>query len=185
MLPRWRPPTPVEPVPHDPAWPKDAEREGDRLAAVLGGHLLAVHHVGSTAIPGIRAKPILDLLPVVDDLAALDAARAAVEALGYAWWGEYGLPGRRYCTLDDPATGRRLIQLHCFQQVSPEVERHVAFRDYLRERPEVARTYDAEKERCRALHPANSHAYTECKNDWIRPVEREAVAWYRSSPRSR
>lgn len=175
------PPIPVELLPHDPAWLEAAEREATRLAGILGGHLVAVHHVGSTAIPGIRAKPILDLLLVVDDLAALDAAQAAIESLGYAWWGEYGLPGRRYCTLSDPATGRRLVQLHCYERGSPEVERHVAFRDHLRAHRETARAYEAEKERCRALHPADSHAYTDCKNELVRAMERDAIAWYRSS----
>lgn len=158
------PPIPVDLLPHDPAWAEAAKRESTRLAAVLGGRLVAVHHVGSTAVPGIRAKPILDLLPVVVELAALDEARAAVEALGYTWWGEYGLPGRRYCTRDDPVTGRRLVQLHGYERDSPEIERHVAFRDYLRAHPAVASTYEAEKARCRALHPANSHAYTDCKD---------------------
>jgi GrpB-like predicted nucleotidyltransferase (UPF0157 family) len=175
------PPIPVELVPHDPAWTTAAEREAARLAAVLGDHLIVVHHVGSTAIPGIRAKPILDLMPVVADLAALDAAQSEVEALGYAWWGEYGLAGRRYCTRDDPATGRRLVQLHCYQQGSPAVERHVAFRDYLRAHPDVARAYDAEKERCRTLHPLDSHAYTDCKDVMIRSIEQEAIRFYRSA----
>jgi GrpB-like predicted nucleotidyltransferase (UPF0157 family) len=174
-------PIAVELVPHDPAWAETAEREAARLAAVLGEHLLAVHHVGSTAIPGIRAKPVVDLLPVVDDLAALDDARPRVEALGYAWWGEYGLAGRRYCTRDDPATSRRLVQLHCYQQGSPAIERHVAFRDYLRAHPEIAAAYDAEKERCRERHPADSHAYTDCKDAWIRSIEREAVRAYRAA----
>jgi GrpB-like predicted nucleotidyltransferase (UPF0157 family) len=169
------PPIPVELRPHTPAWSEAAQREAARLSEALGEQLVAVHHVGSTAVPGIRAKPILDLLPVVRDLAALDAARPRVEALGYAWWGDYGLPGRRYCTLDDSATGRRRVQLHCYERGSPEIERHVAFRDHLRSHPAVAAAYDAEKERCRALHPTNSHAYTECKTDWIRRIESAAV----------
>lgn len=169
------PPIPVELHRHTPAWAEAAKREAARLSEALNEQLVAVHHVGSTAIPGIRAKPILDLLPVVGDLAALDAARPRIEALGYAWWGEYGLPGRRYCTLDDPATGLRRVQLHCYEPGSPEIERHVAFRDHLRSHPDVAAAYDAEKERCRALHSMNSHAYTECKNAWIRRIEAEAV----------
>ena len=169
------PPIPVELRPYTPAWAEAARREVSRLAEALGDHLVVVHHVGSTAIPGIRAKPILDLLPVVRDLAAVDAAQGRVEALGYAWRGEYGLPGRRYCTLDDAVTGHRRVQLHCYEQGSPEIAQHVAFRDHLRSHPEVAAAYEAEKERCRALHPLDSHAYTECKTEWIRRIEAEVV----------
>src|SRR5262245_2942500 len=142
------PPIKVELVPHDGAWAPAATAEGERLISALAPVLLAVHHVGSTAIPGIVAKPILDLVPVATSVAALDACRPAVEALGYEWWGELGLPGRRYCTRSDPVTGRRLIQLHCYARGSPEIDRHLAFRDYLRHRPDVAEAYAREKERC-------------------------------------
>src|SRR5690242_10560060 len=101
------PPIRVELVPHDGSWAAGATAEGERLTAALGPVLLAVHHVGSTAIPGIAAKPILDLLPVVVSIDALDERRPDLEVIGYEWWGELGLPGRRYCTRGDPVTGRR------------------------------------------------------------------------------
>lgn len=168
-------PFPVELVSHDRAWAEEARREAERLVGALGRDLETVHHIGSTAIPGIHAKPILDLIPVLASDAALDEARAAIESLGYGWWGECGLPGRRYCTLDDVQTGRRRVQLHCYASGSPEIARHLAFRDYLRARPDAARAYEAEKMRCRELHPLNSHAYAECKSDWIRRVQEEAL----------
>ena len=171
----------VELRPHDPDWIATALREGDSLAALLGPCLVAVHHIGSTAIPAIHAKPVVDLLPVVTDLPALDARRPALEAAGLGWRGEYGLAGRRYCTRDDPATGRRLVQLHFYAAGAPDIARHLAFRDYLNARPDIARAYEAEKQRCRALHPDDSHAYSDCKGDWIRRVEREAMAWAHGS----
>jgi GrpB-like predicted nucleotidyltransferase (UPF0157 family) len=174
------PPIPVELLPYDPRWPERVGIESAALSDVLGPTLLSVHHIGSTAIPGISAKPILDLIPVVTRLVALDSHRNAIEALGYAWWGEFGLPGRRYCTKDDPVSGRRLVQLHCYESGSPEIERHLAFRDYLRERTDIAHAYDQEKARCQRLHPSDSHAYSDCKDAWIKTYEAEALAYYRS-----
>lgn len=173
------PPIAVELVPHSAEWRPAAEAEARRLRDVLGENLLAVHHIGSTAIPGIHAKPIFDLLPVMRSVCELDQQQAAIENLGYEYWGEYGIHGRRYCTLTDAATGRRMIQLHCFVKGSSEIERHVAFRDYLRAHPAIAHEYDLEKQRCRTLHPHDSHAYSDEKAAWIEIRLAAALAWYR------
>ena len=170
------PPIPVELRQHDPSWAENARREAARLTAAIGEVIVAVHHVGSTAIPGIRAKPILDLMPVVFSHPQFANFRSTLEGLGYAWWGEYGLPGRRYCTLDDPLTGSRCVQLHCYEQGSPEIARHLAFRDYLMARPDLAREYEIEKCRCQKLHPLDTHAYADCKSGWIRRVEADALS---------
>lgn len=168
-------PIKVDLLPHDPHWRERAEAEAARLRAALGDVLLKVHHIGSTAIPGIRAKPVVDLIPVVSSLERLDALQRAIEGLGYRWRGELGLPGRRYCCKDDPESGRRLFQLHGYQEGSPEITRHLAFRDCLCANPALARAYETEKQRCQALHPDDSYAYTDCKNAWIRSVEAAAL----------
>jgi GrpB-like predicted nucleotidyltransferase (UPF0157 family) len=173
-------PIPVVLAPHSADWAPSALREAARLATALENNLVEVHHIGSTSIPGIRAKPILDLMPVVHRLAELDAAEARLAALGYQWWGEYGIAGRRYCTLSDPATGERSVQLHCYQSENPEIEKHLAFRDYLRAHPEIARAYEAEKLRCQALHPNNTHTYSDAKSPWIRAQLAAALVFYRS-----
>lgn len=95
------PATSVVLVAHDPAWAWRATAHADGLR-VLGAILREVHHIGSTSVPAIAAKPVIDLLPVVTDLDALDPARDRVEALGYAWRGEYGIAGRRFFTVDGP-----------------------------------------------------------------------------------
>ncbi len=169
------PPFRVELVAHDPEWADLALREGERIGAALVGLLDVVHHIGSTAIPGIAAKPIIDLLPVVYDLRRLDGAAECLEELGYAALGEYGLPGRRYFIKVDPETDRRLINCHCYQRGSSEITRHLAFRDYLRQRPDLAKAYDAKKRRCQARHRDDHHAYTDCKDAWIKAIEAEAL----------
>jgi GrpB-like predicted nucleotidyltransferase (UPF0157 family) len=151
----------VELWPHDPAWALLAEAERAALFDAIGDVLLVVHHIGSTAVPGIHAKPVVDLMPVVRDLEALDARRDAIERLGYRWWGELGLQGRRYCSKDDPATGKRLAQLHAYAEGADDIARHIAFKDFLLRHPTVAADYDREKLRCQRLHPDDSHAYSE------------------------
>ncbi len=169
------PPFPVILADYDPGWPRLAAGHAERLR-VLGSTLVVVHHIGSTAVPGLAAKPIIDLMPLVTDLAGLDRKRPQVEALGYDWHGELGIAGRRYCTLSDKA-GKRTVQLHFFSADSPQVARHVALRDYLRAHPDAARAYGDEKRRARDLHPDDSHAYADEKAPWIREAESKALAW--------
>jgi GrpB-like predicted nucleotidyltransferase (UPF0157 family) len=168
---------PVELVPHSPLWAGMAASEARRLESALGDVLLTVHHIGSTSIPTIMAKPIVDMIPIVTNLAALDAAMPRIVALGYKALGEFGIPGRRYCHWTNPATGKRQFQLHCFEAGSPQIARHLAFRDYLRAHPDKAREYEAEKIRAAALHPDNTLDYNAEKNDWIKATEIAALAW--------
>ncbi len=167
----------VELVPHSSHWAAMAADEAVRLQDATGETFVVIHHIGSTAIPGIKAKPIIDLIPVATGLQALDAARGAIEALGYEWMGEFGLPGRRYCRMNDPVTGKRRFQLHCYAQNSPEIARHLAFRNYLRTHPLIAQDYEAQKIRAAALHPDDVLLYNGAKNDWIKATERDALKW--------
>jgi len=167
----------VELVPHSPEWAVTARAETERIKSALGEILIRVEHMGSTSIPGIKAKPIIDFIPIVTDLDALDAAKASLEELGYDYLGEFGIPTRRYCRLNDKATGKRRFQLHCFAEDSPQIARHLAFRDYLRAHPAIAKEYEAVKERAAALHPDNVLKYNDAKNDWIKETERAALAW--------
>ncbi|MGD0189685.1 MAG: GrpB family protein [Rhizomicrobium sp.] len=167
----------VELVPHAPLWLEMAQAEAQRLKTALGPLLLRVEHIGSTSIPGIMAKPIIDFIPVVTDLESLDANTAALEALGYDCLGEFGIPTRRYCRLNDPTTGKRRFQLHCFARDSPQILRHLAFRDYLRAHPAIAKEYETVKQCAAALHPDNVLLYNDAKNDWIKTTEQDALAW--------
>ena len=177
------PPISVVLADYDAEWPQRAAKLAESLQ-VLGSTLVAVQHIGSTAVPGMAAKPIIDLMPLVTTLADLDRQRWSLEALGYEWHGELGIEGRRYCTLSNEA-GIRIAQFHFFEAESPHVMRHIAFRDYLRSHPEAARAYEKEKRRAQKLHPNDSHAYTDEKAALIRDMEADALIWFRKQEPAR
>lgn len=161
-------------VAYDDAWPARATAEAARWRAEVAG-LATVHHIGSTAIPGMPAKPIIDLLPVFADDAAADAAQSAVEAMGYEWMGAFGLPERRYCRLFDPDTGQRQVHAHAYVQGHADIRRHLAFRDALRANAPLRVAYASVKAACAGRHPDGGADYGACKSAWIAKTEARAL----------
>jgi mRNA-degrading endonuclease RelE of RelBE toxin-antitoxin system len=113
---------------------------------------------------------------VVSDVSRFDEKTPQMEALGYEAKGEFGIPGRRYFRKDD-ARGDRTHQIHAFQSGSPEIERHLAFRDFLRAHPRQAKRYEALKERLASLYPTDIGSYADGKDDFIKAMDAKAAAW--------
>ena len=163
-------------APHNPAWAAAFEREAAAIRDALSDLPMALHHIGSTAIPGIVAKPVIDMLGGVPALDVLDVRADRLVALGSEALGEFGLPGRRYFRKDAP-DGTRTHQLHVFVNGSPEVQRHLDFRDYLRAFSAKAVEYATLKQELAARYGGDMKAYSNGKSDFVREVERDAAAW--------
>ncbi|MER2599654.1 MAG: GrpB family protein [Caldilineales bacterium] len=166
------PPRRVELVPYDLHWPLMFAAEAARLRVAFGDELIALHHIGSTAVPGLAAKPIIDMLPVVRDIARVDALNTLMRALGYVPKGEYGIPGRRYFSLD--AGGQRRFHLHVFAADSTEIARHCDFVAWLRAHPATAAAYAALKLELAERYRNDPVSYTESKSDFIRNAVQQA-----------
>ncbi len=168
-------PHPVRIVDHDPDWTEKARHMAHLIKAFADPLVARVEHFGSTSVPGLAAKPTIDLMPIVDRAAVLDSLRPALEALGFEWHGEFGIAGRRFCTLEQD--GKRLFHVHIYAKQSAEIPPHLIFRDYLRQHPDRARAYEAEKKRAAALHPEDSFAYNQEKGPWLEAELVKAMAW--------
>jgi GrpB-like predicted nucleotidyltransferase (UPF0157 family) len=161
---------------YSPQWPLEFEREASRLRALLGDEVVAIHHIGSTSVPGLDAKPIIDLLPLAHEITRIDGYNDRMKTAGYRVYGEYGLPGRRYFTRD---VGEfRTHNIHMYAAGDPKVTRHIAFCAYLRANPDAQREYVAVKRSAYAQHPADIEAYNNAKDAYIKRVEKVALAWY-------
>jgi GrpB-like predicted nucleotidyltransferase (UPF0157 family) len=130
---------PVEVVDYDPSWPRWYEEERDRIAAAIGDSALAIEHVGGTAVPGLPAKPVIDLMVGVEDIERAGPAVAGLINLGYEYIPELEsqLPDRRYFRRGTPETHH----VHMVPVSSDYWEEHLLFRDYLRSHPQAAEEY--------------------------------------------
>jgi GrpB-like predicted nucleotidyltransferase (UPF0157 family) len=169
----------VEVVPHNPRWRDAFEAEAKHVGAALGENVVAVHHIGSTAIPNIYAKPVIDMLVEVRDITEVDGRNSAMESLGYEVMGEFGIPGRRYFRKDN-REGIRTHQIHAFEIGSAEVERHLSFRDYLITHPEDAQRYSELKRKLAEEHPQSIDGYMDGKDGFIKEIDRKASQWRKS-----
>lgn len=162
-------------LPYDPLWPARFEAEATAVRVALGESLIAIEHIGSTSVPGLAAKPIIDIMPIVHDVRSVDKQISAMAAAGFVPRGEFGLPGRRYF-VKGPAHAR-LVHCHIYAADNPEVTRHVAFRDYLRSHPAAMQAYADLKRDLAQRHPDDIVAYMDGKDGLIKQVEAEALRW--------
>ena len=158
----------------DPSWPDTAAKAAALWQDALGAQFIACHHIGSTAVPNLAAKPIIDLMPVATSLKALDQARPALTAAGYEAMGEFGLPGRRYFRLSGES-GTRLIHAHAYAQGDRAIARHLAFRNLLRQDAQTRAAYQDLKTRADAASSGDMTRYMDLKDSFIKTHEAQAL----------
>lgn len=161
-------------VPPQPEWAARFRAEALRLRALLGDNAAAFHHIGSTAIPDIMAKPIIDILVEVRDITRVDDANSKMIRHGYLPKGEFGIPGRRYFRKGTDI--RYTHHAHVFQTGDPQFERYLDFRDYLRTHPVEARAYSRLKESLAGKFPEDPEGYMDGKDGFIKKTEKKAKA---------
>ncbi|MDP9455807.1 MAG: GrpB family protein [Actinomycetota bacterium] len=169
---------PVYVVPYDPRWPGLFEIERARVEAVVGGLVEAMEHIGSTAVPGLDAKPVVDLMAGVRSLRDADRCIGPLEGIGYSYWSDDPRAYRRYFVrFADAERTARTHNLHIVETTHGFWERHLLFRDYLRTHPETAREYARLKHELAVRFRHDREAYTEAKMGFIEAVLVRARAY--------
>jgi hypothetical protein len=158
----------VELVAHNPGWSKSFADEANAIKAILKKNCIQVHHIGSTAIPNIYAKPIVDLLPVVKDIHSVDSLNPEFEKLGYTCMGEYGIPDRRFYW---KSKTKRTHHIHLFEQGSTEISRHVAFKNFMLEHPDYAQAYSLIKQCLAEVFSDDIENYVNAKSSFIQMMD--------------
>ena len=152
---------------YDPTWLELFERERENIHLACGSKVCDVHHIGSTAIPGLPAKPIIDLLVTVHDDEGALLCIGPLRGLGYQYRGTNGIEGRQYLTKGDPRTHH----LHMYAQGHPAVPRHLKFRDYLRSHPEEALAYGELTIELGRRFATDSESYSRAKGEFCRRID--------------
>jgi GrpB-like predicted nucleotidyltransferase (UPF0157 family) len=165
-------------APHDPKWPTAFAAERDRIATALGALALRIDHNGSTSVPGLAAKPIIDIQISVRSLQPIEPYAIRLTQLGYV---HVPHPDDSFCPFFHmPAVWPHSHHLHVVQAGGAEERRTLAFRDYLRDHPEVARRYEQLKRELAPLHSAaefsSRQAYADAKSAFVISITERAIA---------
>ena len=161
---------------YDPEWPLKYERERKAIAEILDGNGISIYHIGSTSVPGLAAKPIIDMMAVVRSLEKVDDARGKFSELGYECLGEFGIAGRRYFR---KGGDERTHQIHIFQADDwNNIGRHLAFRDYMRTHEKERAEYAEIKTALAQRFPYDIDGYCDGKDAFVREMEKRALLEY-------
>ncbi len=164
---------PIEVADYDPQWPSVFAGIAARVrAAFADGPLVEIEHIGSTSVPGLPAKPIVDIDVIIRSRADLPDAVARLATLGYEHQGDGGIPSREAFL---PPADAVYHHLYVCAEDSPELERQLAFRDYLRAHPDAARQYGELKRELAARHVTDMDAYVNGKTVFVEAVLAKAA----------
>lgn len=161
----------IEVISYDSNWLMQFIQEAEKIKKALGNNCIEIHHIGSTSVPGLAAKPVIDMIPTVLDINKVDSANANMQALGYEAKGEYGIPFRRYF---QKGSNKRTHQAHVFELGNPEIDRHLKFRDWMRTHPEDREAYARLKEDLASQYPYDITSYCLGKEDFIATIDKKA-----------
>jgi GrpB-like predicted nucleotidyltransferase (UPF0157 family) len=148
---------------YDPAWPRRFDAEHERIAQALGASALRIEHIGSTSVPGLAAKPIVDVLVAVTDVRDVSTYGPALERAGYEL--RVREPGHRMYR-----TPERDVQVHVWSDSDPEVDRYLVFRDRLRASPEDRNEYERLKRSLAQREWSDINHYADAKGPLIRAI---------------
>jgi GrpB-like predicted nucleotidyltransferase (UPF0157 family) len=162
----------IEVADYDPAWPGLFEREADRIRAVLGKRVVRLEHIGSTSVPGLAAKPIIDILLVVPDSGDEPAYVPDLEAAGYVLVIREA-ERQEHRVLKGPDTN---VNLHVFSPGSPEIERYLSFRDRLRRDPADRERYQRIKRELAQRDWRYVQQYADAKTEVVEEIIARAQA---------
>ncbi|MBO1627880.1 GrpB family protein [Bacillus cereus] len=165
-------------VPYENHWSEKFQIEAKRLKIAMP-EPVKVHHIGSTSVPGLAAKPIVDMIMEVEDIERVDNWKERFEKLGYIVKGENGISGRRFFI--HGTEEKRSYHLHVFETGNPEITRHLAFRDYMMAHCEEAEAYAALKNDLAEKFTYDGDQYTEGKTDFVRNIDVKAKEWLESN----
>ena len=166
--------------PYNPSWAVAFDSASELVMNAMGFNAIEACHIGSTAIPNIWAKPIIDMMITVTNIDTVDTCNQAMAKLGYEANGEFGIPARRYFRKDDKS-GKRTHQIHIFPPDSDHVQRHLAFRDFMNVHPKWAIRYSDLKRGLAAKHPHSIADYIAGKDAFIKHVDTIAAKWRRKT----
>ena len=159
-------------------WAEIFEKEKELIVASLPLKSIVVHHIGSTSVRGLAAKPVIDILIEVEDVVRLDGYGEIFKSLDYECLGEFGIPGRRYY---QKGGEKRSHHIHAFKRESPDAIRHIAFKEYLKAHESVANEYAELK--MKVARSCNNDILKYCagKADFVNKYEKLAVQWMRNA----
>jgi GrpB-like predicted nucleotidyltransferase (UPF0157 family) len=163
-------------VDYDPNWKNEYLKEEQALKEILKEELVNSFHIGSTSVPNLKAKPTIDILLVVNDINKLDTYSEHFKNIGYEVMGEFGIEGRRFFRKGGDS---RTHHIHAFQYDNiQEIERHLVFRNYLRQSPETCKEYGALKSQLAEQYSTDREGYGDGKDDFVKKIEKEALKWH-------
>ncbi|MFD1204614.1 MULTISPECIES: GrpB family protein [Sporosarcina] len=161
---------------YDKNWIQMFNDEARFLKDLFGEEIIKFEHFGSTSVPGMKAKPVVDMMCIVKDIKKIDAFNEQMHLLGYDVAGEWGIEGRR---LFRKGGENRTHHIHVYEQGNPHIDRHLILREYLRTHSEEVERYASLKEKL-ALQHDDTAFYSKAKNPFVKELEQRALNWFES-----